>query len=168
MLTLAQQLDSCDALGPRPCMPVRRVTRLLVELTTRHDTCELPHNEIITSTRYPHDVGSGGSRGGPRVDVRDGGLTGVSLGGDSFPSRPATVHDGPHRVIERIRDGKGMSGKDGTAASGNTALWALLEEAEMSNAGLARAVVSAAAREGRHLGTGATSVRRMLDGAAPR
>jgi hypothetical protein len=38
----------------------------------------------------------------------------------------------------------------------------------MSNAGLARAVGSAAAREGRHLGTGATSVRRMLDGGAPR
>lgn len=56
MLALAQQLDSCDALGLRPCPPVRRVTRLLVELTTRHDTCELPHNEIITSTRYPRDV----------------------------------------------------------------------------------------------------------------
>jgi hypothetical protein len=71
-------------------------------------------------------------------------------------------------VIERIRDGKSMSGEDGTAASGNTALWALLEEAEMSNAGLARAVVSAAAREGRHLGTNTTSVRRILDGAQPR
>jgi hypothetical protein len=57
MLTLAQQLDSCDALGPRPCTPVRRVTRLLVELTTRHDACELPHDEIITSTRYTHDFG---------------------------------------------------------------------------------------------------------------
>lgn len=61
-----------------------------------------------------------------------------------------------------------MSGEGGTAAGGNGALRALLEEAEMSNAGLARAVVSAAAREGRHLGTNTTSVRRILDGAQPR
>ncbi|MGH3770299.1 MAG: hypothetical protein ACRDRW_02690 [Pseudonocardiaceae bacterium] len=57
-----------------------------------------------------------------------------------------------------------MSG-EGAAAGGNSALRALLEEAEMSNAGLARAVVSAAAREGKHAGTSATSVRRMLDGS---
>ncbi|MGH3803202.1 MAG: hypothetical protein ACRDTD_24345, partial [Pseudonocardiaceae bacterium] len=61
-----------------------------------------------------------------------------------------------------------MSGEGGTAAGGNTALRALLEEAQMSNAGLARAVVSAAAREGLHIGTSVTSVRRMLDGAQPR
>ncbi|MGQ0773728.1 MAG: hypothetical protein ACT4NY_04810 [Pseudonocardiales bacterium] len=60
----------------------------------------------------------------------------------------------------------GMSGAGGTAA-GNGALRALLEEAEMSNTGLARAVVNAAAREGKYLGTSATSVRRMLDGAQP-
>ncbi|MGH3885849.1 MAG: hypothetical protein ACRDSZ_04635 [Pseudonocardiaceae bacterium] len=53
-------------------------------------------------------------------------------------------------------------------AGGNSALRALLEEAQMSNAGLARAVVSAAAREGLHIGTSVTSVRRMLDGAQPR
>ncbi|MGH3813336.1 MAG: hypothetical protein ACRDUV_12910 [Pseudonocardiaceae bacterium] len=56
----------------------------------------------------------------------------------------------------------------GNAAGGNTVLRALLDEAEMSNAGLARAVVNAAAREGRHLATSTTSVRRMLDGAQPR
>ena len=61
-----------------------------------------------------------------------------------------------------------MSGAGGTAAGGNVALRALLEEAEMSNAGLARAVVSAAAREGKHVGTNTTSVRRILDGAQPR
>ncbi|MGH3830392.1 MAG: hypothetical protein ACRDRS_08045 [Pseudonocardiaceae bacterium] len=61
-----------------------------------------------------------------------------------------------------------MSGEGGTAAGGNGALRALLDEAEMSNAGLARAVVSAAAREGKHAGTSATSVRRMLEGAQPR
>jgi hypothetical protein len=61
-----------------------------------------------------------------------------------------------------------MNGAGGTAAGGNTALRALLEEAEMSNAGLARAVVSAAAREGKHVGTNTTSVRRILDGAQPR
>ncbi|MGH3769982.1 MAG: hypothetical protein ACRDRW_01045 [Pseudonocardiaceae bacterium] len=60
-----------------------------------------------------------------------------------------------------------MSGEGGTAG-GNTALRALLEEAAMSNAGLARAVVNAAAREGKHLATTATSVRRVLDGAQPR
>ncbi|MGH3720531.1 MAG: hypothetical protein ACRDRI_17130 [Pseudonocardiaceae bacterium] len=59
-------------------------------------------------------------------------------------------------------------GGEGGAAGGNRALRALLEEAEMSNAGLARAVVNAAAREGKHLGTSATTVRRMLDGAQPR
>ncbi|MGH4018515.1 MAG: hypothetical protein ACRDT0_04575 [Pseudonocardiaceae bacterium] len=61
-----------------------------------------------------------------------------------------------------------MGGEGGTVAGGNTALRALLEEAEMSNAGLARAVVNAAAREGKHLGTSATTVRRMLGGAQPR
>ncbi|MGH3831268.1 MAG: hypothetical protein ACRDRS_12620, partial [Pseudonocardiaceae bacterium] len=60
-----------------------------------------------------------------------------------------------------------MSG-EGAAAGGNTALRALLAEAEMSNAGLARAVVSAAAREGKHVGTSVTSVRRMLEGSQPR
>lgn len=60
-----------------------------------------------------------------------------------------------------------MKSEGGTAA-GNGALQALLEEAEMSNAGLARAVVSAAAREDKQLGTNATTVRRMLEGAQPR
>jgi hypothetical protein len=60
-----------------------------------------------------------------------------------------------------------MTSEGGTAA-GNGALQALLEEAEMSNAGLARAVVSAAAREDKQLGTNATTVRRMLEGAQPR
>ena len=55
-----------------------------------------------------------------------------------------------------------------SGAGGNTALRALLEEAEMSNAGLARAVVRAAAREGQHLSTNTTTVRRILDGAQPR
>ncbi len=50
----------------------------------------------------------------------------------------------------------------------NSALRGLLDETEMSNAGLARAVVSAGAREGIHLGTVTTSVTRMLHGAQPR
>jgi hypothetical protein len=50
----------------------------------------------------------------------------------------------------------------------NTALRVLLDEARMSNAALARAVVAAGAREGIHLGTNTTSVRRMLDGCQPR
>ncbi|MGH3941487.1 MAG: hypothetical protein ACRDTG_23230, partial [Pseudonocardiaceae bacterium] len=55
-----------------------------------------------------------------------------------------------------------MSGQDK-----NTALRVLLDEAEMSNTGLGRAVVVAGAREGIHLGTDTTSVRRMLDGSQP-
>ncbi|MGH3940605.1 MAG: hypothetical protein ACRDTG_18610, partial [Pseudonocardiaceae bacterium] len=47
----------------------------------------------------------------------------------------------------------------------NSALRGLLDEAEMSNTGLARAVVHAGAREGIHLGTDTTAVKRMLDGA---
>ena len=50
----------------------------------------------------------------------------------------------------------------------NTALRVLLDEAEMSNSGLASAVVASGAREGIHLGTGTTSVKRMLEGSQPR
>lgn len=53
-------------------------------------------------------------------------------------------------------------------ASGNVMLRSLLEEAAMSNAGLARAIVAAGAEEGVHLGTNATSVKRMLTGCQPR
>jgi hypothetical protein len=59
-------------------------------------------------------------------------------------------------------------GRDGHPDGGNTALRALLDEAEMSNAALARAVVTAGAEEGVHIGTNTTSVKRMLDGAQPR
>lgn len=50
----------------------------------------------------------------------------------------------------------------------NTALRGLLDEAEMSNIALGRAVVAAGAREGIHLATNTTSVRRMLHGCQPR
>ncbi len=50
----------------------------------------------------------------------------------------------------------------------NNALRALLDEAEMSNTGLAAAVVAVAAKEGVHVGTSTTSVKRMLDGCQPR
>ncbi|MGH3941093.1 MAG: hypothetical protein ACRDTG_21130 [Pseudonocardiaceae bacterium] len=60
-----------------------------------------------------------------------------------------------------------MSGQDTNTAQKNTALRVLLDEAEMSNAGLGRAVVAAGAREGIHLGTDTTSVRRMLDDSQP-
>ncbi|MGH3914551.1 MAG: hypothetical protein ACRDTC_14270 [Pseudonocardiaceae bacterium] len=49
----------------------------------------------------------------------------------------------------------------------NTELHELLEEAEISHTALAAAVVVAAAREGIHLGTSTTTVRRMLDGSQP-
>jgi tetratricopeptide (TPR) repeat protein len=58
-------------------------------------------------------------------------------------------------------------GREGRA-EGNSALRRLLDEASMSNAALARAVVAAGAREGVHIGTNTTSVRRMLDGSQPR
>ncbi|MGQ0777888.1 MAG: hypothetical protein ACT4NY_26340, partial [Pseudonocardiales bacterium] len=61
-----------------------------------------------------------------------------------------------------------MSGHDENTAQKNTTLRVLLDEAEMSNAGLGRAVVIAGAREGIHLGTNTTSVRRMLEGCQPR
>ena len=50
----------------------------------------------------------------------------------------------------------------------NTALRELLDEAEMSNTALASAVVAAGAREGIHLATSTTSMRRMLEGCQPR
>lgn len=55
-----------------------------------------------------------------------------------------------------------------TGDGGNGELRALLGEADMSNAALARAVVTAGAEEGVHVGTNTTSVKRMLDGAQPR
>jgi hypothetical protein len=55
-----------------------------------------------------------------------------------------------------------------SSQGGNRALRVLLDEAGVSNAGLGRAVVAAGAREGIHLATGTTSVRRMLDGCQPR
>ncbi|MGB3438208.1 MAG: hypothetical protein WBA97_05585 [Actinophytocola sp.] len=59
-------------------------------------------------------------------------------------------------------------GRDGQQGDSNVALRALLDEADMSNAALARAVVTAGAEEGVHVGTNTTSVKRMLDGAQPR
>ncbi|WP_051407433.1 hypothetical protein [Nocardia sp. CNY236] len=50
----------------------------------------------------------------------------------------------------------------------NQKLRNLLDEAEMSNGALARAVVAAGAEEGTHLATNTTSVSRMLAGAQPR
>lgn len=50
----------------------------------------------------------------------------------------------------------------------NVALRALLVEAGLSNCALARAVVVTGAKEGVHLGTSTTSVKRMLEGAQPR
>ena len=58
-----------------------------------------------------------------------------------------------------------MDGED--RAGTNVALQVLLDEVEMSNAGLARAVVAVGAQEGLHLGTSTTTVRRMLDGSQP-
>ncbi len=56
----------------------------------------------------------------------------------------------------------------GHVEGGNAALRVLLEDAGMSNAALARAVVTAGAEEGVHVGTSTTSVKRMLAGCQPR
>jgi hypothetical protein len=53
-------------------------------------------------------------------------------------------------------------------AGSSRPLRALVDEAGLSNAALARAVVRAGAEEGVHVGTNTTSVRRMLDGCQPR
>lgn len=52
-------------------------------------------------------------------------------------------------------------------APGNTRLRSLLVESGLTNSALARSVVAAGAVEGVHLGTTATSMRRMLDGTQP-
>ena len=59
-------------------------------------------------------------------------------------------------------------GGESEAASGNRTLRVLVEEAGLSNAALARAVVAVGAEEGVHVGTNTTSVRRILDGCQPR
>jgi len=60
-------------------------------------------------------------------------------------------------------------GSDNPAGDGgNTALRVLLGEAGTSNAALARAVITAGAEEGIHVGTNTTSVKRMLSGTQPR
>jgi hypothetical protein len=61
-----------------------------------------------------------------------------------------------------------IAGSENEAAGGNCALRALVDEAGLSNAALARAVVAAGAEEGAHVGTNTTSVRRILDGCQPR
>ncbi|WP_155886260.1 hypothetical protein [Actinoalloteichus caeruleus] len=60
-----------------------------------------------------------------------------------------------------------MSSESG-AGSDNHVLRALLDEAGMSNAALARAVVAAGAEERVYVGTNTTSVTRMLCGSQPR
>lgn len=57
---------------------------------------------------------------------------------------------------------------EGQVGGINPALRALLDEAGVSNAALARSVVAAGAKEGVHVGTNTTSVKRMLDGSQPR
>ncbi|MGH3922028.1 MAG: hypothetical protein ACRDTT_04015, partial [Pseudonocardiaceae bacterium] len=64
--------------------------------------------------------------------------------------------------------GGNIVGSAGGVAGGNSALRALMDEAGVSNAGLARAVVAVGAEQGAHVGTSTTSVRRMLDGCQPR
>jgi len=59
-------------------------------------------------------------------------------------------------------------GREERIVGGNPALHALLDEAGLSNAALARTVVVAGAETGIHVGTNTTSAKRMLDGSQPR
>ncbi|MDQ3403409.1 MAG: hypothetical protein M3548_08435 [Actinomycetota bacterium] len=58
--------------------------------------------------------------------------------------------------------------RDDHTSESNLALSVLLDDAGMSNAALARAVVVAGAKEGIHVGTNPTSVKRMRNGSQPR
>ncbi len=58
-------------------------------------------------------------------------------------------------------------GREGQAGGGNTALRVMVDEADMTNTGLAKAVVLAGAEEGIAVGTNTTAIRRMLDGSQP-
>lgn len=58
------------------------------------------------------------------------------------------------------------TGRTSVMGGSNAGLRAVLDEAGMSNAALARAVVTVGAEEGVHIGTNATSVKRMLDGSS--
>jgi hypothetical protein len=77
-------------------------------------------------------------------------------------------------IVLRLNNGDygvgSIVGGESEAAGGNRTLRALVDEAGLSNAALARAVVvvAAGAEEGVHVGTNTTSVRRMLDGCQPR
>ncbi|MGH3688201.1 MAG: hypothetical protein ACRDRE_16210 [Pseudonocardiaceae bacterium] len=62
----------------------------------------------------------------------------------------------------------GIVGSENESVGGNCALRVLMEEARLSNAALARAVVAAGAEEEAYVGTNTTSVRRILDGCQPR
>jgi hypothetical protein len=59
------------------------------------------------------------------------------------------------------------AGTDSLTPTGKHRLRGLLIDADLSNRALARSVVAAGVTEGIHLGTTATSVRRMLDGSQP-
>ncbi len=61
----------------------------------------------------------------------------------------------------------GRAGDGPLTEVGNARLRSLLAESGLSNSALARSVVAAGTLEGIHLGTTATSVRRMLDGTQP-
>lgn len=81
---------------------------------------------------------------------------------------------GPYVTIDHGESGDdcaqdGMTlGREGLPGQTCAALRSLLDEAGMSNAALARSVVTAGAQEGVHVGTNTTSVKRMIDGSEPR
>lgn len=69
---------------------------------------------------------------------------------------------------DRNQPGCENMGRQIQPRGGNHALRTLMDGATLSNGALARAVVTAGAEEGVHVGTNTTSVKRMLDGCQPR
>jgi hypothetical protein len=109
-----------------------------------------------------------GSRDGvPMAPVGGQGLTGRLTSGGGFTGCLVTGNDWLRSRNDDYGSG-GIVGSKNESAGGNSALRVLMEEARLSNAALARAVVAAGAEEEAYVGTNTTSVRRILDGCQPR
>src|SRR5690606_12056070 len=97
------------------------------------------------------------------VRLLSGGSTSVPLRAQGFTGHRSVRHDRLRPAMGRVRQDVTGMGRDGRAGDSNTALRTLLDEAGMSNAALARAVVTAGAEEGVHVGTNTTSVKRRSE-----
>jgi hypothetical protein len=117
-----------------------------------------------------HAVHYAGSGDGVVMAPVDGqSLTCRLTSGRGFTGCRVTGHDWLRSSNSNDGYGSGsIVSRENAAAGGNPALRVLVDEAGLSNAGLARAVVAAGVEEGVNVGTNTTSVRRILDGCQPR